>query len=70
MGKFSEGETLHGWGVVRSAPWHFVGLYADKATAEAAAKEAGPDYIVRLGDNQAGTDNFIWTNGDNPGATD
>lgn len=66
MGTYVEGETIHGWGVVRSEPWHFVGIYPDKESAEAASKEAGPNYVVRYGDNQAGTDNFLWSNADNP----
>ena len=66
MGRYGEGETLRGWGVVRSAPWHFLGLYPDRTIADAAAKEVGSDYIVRYGDNQAGTDNFLWSNSDNP----
>jgi hypothetical protein len=61
MGKFVEGTTLTGWGVIRGGdnPWHFVGIYADKAEADAKAKEMGPDYEVKWGDNQEGTDNFL-----------
>lgn len=67
MGKYVEGETLTGWGAFRSAPWHFVGIFPDKASAEAAAQEAGPDYEVGYGDNQAGTDNFVMSSLDQPG---
>ena len=39
---FVEGETLSGWGVVRRAPWHFVGLFDNESDAKAKAAELGP----------------------------
>jgi hypothetical protein len=70
MGSFVEGETIRGWGVVRCPPypWHFIGMFDSKEEAEAAAKNAGSGYQARYGDNQAGTDNFIWSQIDNPDA--
>lgn len=58
---FTEGKTLTGWGVIRSAPWDFAGLFATKGEAEAKAKELGPEYEVRHGDNREGSDDFIST---------
>lgn len=62
MGKFVDGVTLTGWGVFRGGekPWHFVGMFASKEDAQAKAAEMGPDYEVQWGDNQEGTDNFLW----------
>lgn len=58
---FTDGKTITGWGVVRSAPWHLAGFYDGKADASAKALEMGPDYIVRWGENREGSDDFIWT---------
>lgn len=58
---FTTGETIKGWGVVREKPWHFVGIFSTKELAEKKALESGADYVVRFGENQAGTDNFIWS---------
>ncbi len=58
---FLHGKTIKGWGVFKDAPWHFVGKYADRAQAEAKAHEMGSEYQVRLGENQEGTDNFIFS---------
>ena len=57
---FVEGTTLKGWGVTRNAPWHFAGIFQTKEEAEVRAKELGADYEVHYGENQEGTDNFIW----------
>ena len=58
---YVEGTTLTGWGVVRDAPWHFAGLFGTKEEAEAKAKQLGPEYEARHGDNREGTDDFIST---------
>ena len=63
---FGEGETVNGWGVVRNAPWHFVGMYPTREAAEAKAREMGNDYVARYGINRSGTNNFIWTTLENP----
>jgi hypothetical protein len=60
MGKFVEGETVTGWGVVRSNPWHFVGIFPTKEVAEAKVAEMGDGYGVKWGDNRKGTDDFLW----------
>jgi hypothetical protein len=66
---FKEGETLRGWGVVRSAPWDFVGMFPTRHEAEVKAREMGKGYIARLGEHREGTDDFVWTNSDNPHAS-
>lgn len=63
---FAEGNTITGWGVVQPNPWVFVGIFPTKDQAEAEAKSRGPDYVVRYGDNQEGTDNFVWDSLNNP----
>ena len=64
--QFLEGPTEHGWGVVRRRPWHFVGLFDDDEVAQRQAGMMGADYIVRIGDHRAGTDEFVWNSADNP----
>ena len=59
---FETGVTLTGWGVVRGEPWDFVGIYDTESEALAKASEMGDGYEVKYGDNQQGTDNFIWMN--------
>lgn len=60
---FQNGNTLAGYGVVRVAPatWHFAGLFKTKQEAAAKAAELGDGYEVHYGEQQEGTDNFIWT---------
>lgn len=38
-----------GWAVVRSSPWHLVGVYATKDVAETKAENLGGDYEARYG---------------------
>lgn len=61
---FKEGNTVAGWGVVRNAPWDFAGIFKSKDEAEAKAADMGEEYDVHYGENQEGTDNFIWTGED------
>jgi hypothetical protein len=65
---FTEGKTLKGWGVVREAPWHFAGIFQSRKDAEARAAQLGANYVVRLGEQQEGTDNFVWSASENPHA--
>ena len=65
---YVEGETIKGWGVVRSEPWRFAGVFETKEEAQAKADDLGPEYIVQYGENQAGTDNFVWSGPENPDA--
>ncbi|MDN4497979.1 hypothetical protein QYE73_11910 [Pseudomonas mosselii] len=50
-----------GWGVLRDNPhpWHFVDIYADKATAQAEANRRGEGYIVEYGSHRLGSDDFV-----------
>lgn len=57
---------MKGWGVVRNSPWHFVGMFPSHEAALEKAKELGGSYIARLGENQTGSDNFVWSSLDNP----
>jgi hypothetical protein len=50
---------IKGWGVVRSAPWHFVGIYPTESEARAVLSEQEEGFDVRFGSNQTGTDNFL-----------
>jgi len=58
---YLEGRTRRGWGVFSPAPWKFVGLFSNKLDAEKEAVKLGDNYLVRLGDNREGTDDFVWT---------
>jgi hypothetical protein len=58
---FKNGTTLVGYGVVRCAPWDFVGLFTTEAEANKKALEMGEGYEVHYGEHQEGTDNFIWS---------
>lgn len=48
-----------GWAVVRSAPWSFIDIYAEKSVAEIEAERLGSGYIVEYGSHKLGTDNFV-----------
>ncbi|WP_312284510.1 hypothetical protein [Yokenella regensburgei] len=50
---------VKGWGVVRNAPWHLVGVYATKEVAETKAEMLGEDYESRYGSHRLGSDDFI-----------
>ncbi len=45
---------VKGWGVIRSAPWHFAGLFLSKEEADALQSKLGTDYRVarRLSENK------------------
>lgn len=64
---FAEGRTMVGWGVIRPNPWAFDGIYETREEAEAEASKLGSDYLVKWGEQQGGTDNFIWAEGDQSG---
>jgi hypothetical protein len=64
---FTEGRTIVGWGVVRLDPWDFDAIYPTREEAEAEAEKLGPDYRALWGENQEGTDNFIFA--ESPDAT-
>ncbi|WP_295488112.1 hypothetical protein [uncultured Pseudomonas sp.] len=49
-----------GWGVLKDRhPWHFVDVYADRSTAQAAAQRRGTGYVVEYGSHRLGSDTFI-----------
>lgn len=58
---FVDGRTRRGWGVFSPTPWNFAGLFSSKPEAEREAARLGSNYLVRLGDNREGTDDFVWT---------
>ncbi len=55
---------FRGWGVVRNDPWHFVGLFDSQEEAEVEHAKYGADYLVVLGSNKKGTDEFVWFSSD------
>lgn len=48
-----------GWGVVRTSPWHLVGVYATKDVAETKAAELGVGYDAVYGSHRIGSDDFV-----------
>lgn len=56
---FSDKPPNEGWGVVRSEPWHFVGMFDSQEAAEAKAREMGVGYVARYGWNEVDTDSFV-----------
>lgn len=48
-----------GWGVIQSAPWKFIDIYASKDAAESEAASRGTGYQVEYGSHELGTDNFM-----------
>ena len=51
--------SVLGWAVVRSSPWSFIDIYANKEAAEAEANRLGDGHSVKYGSHELGTDNFI-----------
>lgn len=49
-----------GWGVVRGAPWHLVGVYATKDMAETKRSQFDKEYEVHYGSHRLNSDDFIW----------
>jgi serine protease Do len=50
---------VHGWSVVRSAPWHLGALTPDRSRAETICSTLGTGYEVRFGSSRAGSDDFV-----------
>ncbi|TAN66933.1 MAG: hypothetical protein EPN17_11915 [Methylobacter sp.] len=50
---------VKGWGVIRSAPWHFAGLFLYKEEADALRSKLGAGYRVANGSHRIGSDDFI-----------
>lgn len=60
---FAEGKTIRGWAVVPSdsdSVWDFKGIFGERDEAQALAAKLGPAYKVAFGENQEGTDNFVF----------
>lgn len=51
-------KTISGWGVYRMAPWHFVGVFS-REEGIAKAAQLGGEYVCALGEQRAGSDDFI-----------
>jgi len=49
-----------GWGVVRMAPWHLLGIFPTSAEARIRCLEAGPKYEVRFGEGNVEENDFSW----------
>ena len=56
---FTDVPPNEGWGVVRSEPWDFAGLFDTEALAQAKAQELGAGYVVSYGWNEVGTSSFV-----------
>jgi len=58
---FANGKTLRGWAVISAdgLPWQFKGIFESKEEAESLANSLGSDFVVKFGENQEGTDNFL-----------
>lgn len=50
---------IEGWGVMRLHPWRLVGIFQDRALADARAARMGPQFIVRYGEGWGGSDRFV-----------
>ena len=50
---------IKGWGVFRSSPWHFDGLFVSEAEAETRRLVLGTDYEVHFGSRRLATSDFI-----------
>lgn len=53
-------QWIRGWLVIRDYPPEFGAFFADRRSAEAKARELGPDYKVRPGNHRPGTAEFSW----------
>ncbi|EPM4984801.1 hypothetical protein ACTL89_004700 [Escherichia coli] len=51
---------VKGWVVVRSSPWHLVGVFATEEDAETEARKMGDKYEVHYGSHRTGSDDFVW----------
>ena len=49
-----------GWGVVRLAPWHLLGIFPTSAEARIRCLEAGAKYEVRFGEGNVEENEFLW----------
>ena len=50
---------VKGWGVFRSNPWDFDGLFVSISEAEARKLKLGADYEVQFGSRHLATSDFI-----------
>lgn len=50
---------VFGWGVLRTSPWHLVGVYATKDVAETKAAGLGVEYEAAYGSHRVGSDDFV-----------
>lgn len=48
-----------GWAVVRSKPWHLVGVYATEDDAKSKCSELNGEYEVCYGSYRLGSDDFV-----------
>ncbi|GHB30412.1 hypothetical protein [Salinicola rhizosphaerae] len=55
---------VSGWGVLTPSPWNLKGVYANEEKARASA-ESGMKVV--WGDHKPGTDDFVYSDSDQPG---
>lgn len=58
--------TVHGWGVLRRRPWDLDDIFGTKQEAETRRAELGDDYIVRWGAGKPFSDDFVYSESDQP----
>lgn len=54
-------KKIIGWGVVRMAPWHLVGIYQTSDEAQVRCLDMGRGYEVHFGEGDNVSDSFIWS---------
>jgi hypothetical protein len=57
-------QTIVGYGVFRTNPWHLAGVFCTRRQAEAKASQLGSDYQVRWGENRDAIQDFVVTEGE------
>ena len=58
---FSQAVMVSGWAVMRDQPFQpFIELFPTSEAAQAKATSMGPGYLVKYGQQQVGTRNFVY----------
>ncbi|PUA20862.1 hypothetical protein C7W93_11645 [Glaciimonas sp. PCH181] len=49
-----------GFGIVKSSPWHFGGIYSEETDARRIASKLGSQYEVHYGSHRLNSDDFAY----------